>query len=161
MKKDDGKDFALIDPFIPFDPPTYESYKYIDNFVESPLAYSTCQNSNATDAVCRAKMQLVADFFDGTNLDLSAGIVTVKGTVKLDYLGRRLSIEIPINHPLGSSPSMHTRRNLLESESGSFSVRFGIKTEPEETNGSLVILKGALPTVLSLLVAGYLLFFIA
>lgn len=79
-------------------------YPYVDGFIDSPLAMSDCKADakNTRDAVCKTKMQLHSGYFDsGDPVDLVAN-----GTVKLDYVGRRLSVDVP----------MHMRRDDIPHE---------------------------------------------
>jgi len=86
-------------------PYVFSDFEYVADFVDSPLAESSCIDSNTTDAICKAKVQLIADWFDQTQIDASAGVLNVDGTVKLDYLGRRLSVDVPVNVRVGTGAS--------------------------------------------------------
>jgi len=77
------------------------AYDYVKGFVDSPLASSDCIDSNTTSAVCKAKIQLIAAYFVQESIDAANGELDIVGTVKLDYLGRRLSMDIPLNLRLG------------------------------------------------------------
>ena len=76
-------------------------YPYVDAFVDSPLAESKCLDSakNTSAAVCKTKMQLLSAYFDSTN----PAALFANGTVKLDYVGRRLSVDVPLNLYHGDS----------------------------------------------------------
>ena len=89
-------------------------YPYIDNYITSPLAFTICTGSNTTGAICRTKMQLVSSYFDSE----SPSDLFANGTVKLDYVGRRLHIDVPLTvkmkHPLTDDTMMHEGRILDE-----------------------------------------------
>jgi len=59
------------------------------------LAESECKEDakNTSVAVCKTKMQLLSAYFDLDNPDN----LFANGTVKLDYIGRRLSVDVPLN----------------------------------------------------------------
>jgi len=103
-------------------------YPYIDGFIVSPLAFTTCKDSNTTGAVCRAKMQLLSTYFDEEEpSDLFAN-----GTVKLDYVGRRLSVDVPLNQvKLGSRghDGVEDARALMEEGGPSFGLNVELATE--------------------------------
>lgn len=110
-------------------------YPYIDGFISSPIAYTQCRDSNTTQAICRAKMQLLASYFDQDDpSDLFAN-----GTVKLDYVGRRLTVDVPLNQlRFGSRRHEEEKqygRSLVETNNPSFSLDIELATE--EQSGSL------------------------
>lgn len=107
-------------------------YPYIDGFMPSQLALVECKDPNTTSAVCRAKMQLLASYFtENEPADLFAN-----GTVKLDYVGRRLTIDVPLNNlKISSRPEQGDARSLVESGSPSFGLEVELAVNGE--SGSL------------------------
>jgi len=99
-------------------------YPYIDGFIPSSIAFTACIDSNTTSAVCRAKMQLVSVWFD---LDDPADLFA-NGTVKLDYVGRRLSVDVPLN-VRSSFANVEGGRSLAEEDS-----QFGIEVQIESNS---------------------------
>ena len=78
-------------------------YPYVDGFVDSPLAESMCKAKNTSAAVCKTKMQLLSAYFDLTEPATDPAALFANGTVKLDYVGRRLSVDVPLNLRYGDS----------------------------------------------------------
>jgi len=111
---------------------TPDLYPYIDGFVSSPIAFTECIDSNTTAAVCRAKMQLVSVWFDLENPD----DLFANGTVKLDYVGRRLSVDVPVSIRAGNAVSnaVGGARDLAEEEAGS---SFGIEISIEGNGAAM------------------------
>lgn len=109
---------------------TPDLYPYIDGFVASPIAFTECIDSNTTAAVCRAKMQLVSVWFDLENPD----DLFANGTVKLDYVGRRLSVDVPITIRAGNvaDNAVGAARDLQERGSS-----FGIEVSIEGNGASM------------------------
>ena len=85
-------------------------YPYIDGFIASPLTETGCQDTNTTDSVCKAKMQLLSAYFE---LNDPAQLFA-NGTVKLDYVGRRLSVDVPLNLRYSSGDSNDNALNVGE-----------------------------------------------
>ena len=104
-------------------------YPYVDGFVDSPLAESKCLDSakNTSAAVCKTKMQLLSAYFD---LDDPAELFA-NGTVKLDYVGRRLSVDVPVSlrysHDDSSAGLAGADRILAEEDrEPSFGIEVGL-----------------------------------
>jgi len=113
------------------------AYDYVADFVDSPLAHSSCMDSNTTSAVCKSKVQLIAGYFVQDNIDAAMGELDVMGTVKLDYLGRRLTKDIPLKLRLGGGDagSEKTSRALEETDN-SFEMTIDIKAPENEDDSS-------------------------
>ena len=111
---------------------TPDLYPYIDGFITSPIAFTECIDSNTTSAVCRAKMQLVSVWFDLDEPD----DLFANGTVKLDYVGRRLSVDVPVSLRYGKAASnaVGAARDLAEEEGG---PSFGIEVSIEGNGASM------------------------
>ena len=129
-------------------------YPYIDGFITSPLAETACMASNTTDAVCRAKMQLLSAYFDEEDpLDLFA-----LGTVKLDYVGRRLSVDVPMKLRSGEAAAAAIDNRVLAESEGDAS--FGIEVElsgeerESESSGIVTAAGGVLTAGAAVLAAG-------
>jgi len=99
-------------------------YPYIDGYVTSPLAYTECTASNTTGAICRAKLQLLSAYFD----DYTPSDLFANGTVKLDYVGRRLSIDVPVSIPMTAGD-----RKLAEEDGASFGVNVELSAEAADS----------------------------
>jgi len=105
-------------------------YPYIDGFIASPLAETDCIESNTTGAICRAKMQLLSAYFDNDDPhDLFA-----EGTVKLDYVGRRLSVDVPVNLKYNHA-SVEGDRMLAEEGDASFGLEVSLSGDEKESSG--------------------------
>lgn len=63
-----------------------KSFNYVTLFKDSFWADTSCMALNTTASKCKVRLQLLGDYFD----DVDPTDLTVKGVVKLDYLGRRL-----------------------------------------------------------------------
>jgi len=110
---------------------TPDLYPYIDGFVPSPLAETVCKDSNTTVAICRAKMQLLSSYFD---LDNPANLFA-NGTVKLDYVGRRLSVDVPLNIQYNKDDSVEGGDRMLAGEDGqSFGMNIEVSSEESDEN---------------------------
>ena len=102
-------------------------FSYVNDFIDSPLAESMCKPDvkNTTDAVCKTKMQLLSSYFD---LDDSGNLVA-NGTVKLDYVGRHLSVDVPMHMRRDDIPheGVEEDRSLTEKEKeASFAIDIAI-----------------------------------
>ena len=110
-------------------------YSYVDGFIPAPLAETACTYSNTTAATCRAKMQLLSTYFDLDNpADLFAN-----GTVKLDYVGRRLSVDVPLKIQYNNKDDADEgteRRMLAENGGESFGLNVEI-TSGEESDENI------------------------
>jgi len=107
-------------------------YSYVDGFIPSPLADTACTNSNTTMATCRAKMQLLSTYFD---LDDPANLFA-NGTVKLDYVGRRLSVDVPLKNILqyNKDDSVEGGGRMLAGNGGSFGINVELTSEESDEN---------------------------
>ena len=106
-------------------------YPYIDGFIPSPLAETACTDSNTTAAICRSKMQLLSSYYD---LDDPADLFA-NGTVKLDYVGRRLSVDVPVNLRVGGDSNLATEgRALAERDGGAFAINVELSSTDESTS---------------------------
>ena len=98
-------------------------YAYVNGYLDSPLTETMCTDSNTTGAICKAKMQLLSAYFDvesnpyGPIDDLFAN-----GTVKLDYVGRRLSVDVPINVNMKNGNVGVGSERRLEENNGDFGI---------------------------------------
>lgn len=110
-------------------------FNYVISFEDSPLSLSDCMYSNTTSAICKTKIQLIANWFDHTRLDMSGHFLRVVGTVKMDYLGRRMSVNVPISLRIGGQRTVDSsgsiRRLNENSESSSFNTIIQIQTIEE------------------------------
>jgi len=113
------------------------TYPYVDNFIDSPLASTVCDtnNDNTTDAVCYAKIQLLASYFT----EDEPKSLQVNGTVKLDYVGRRrhLSVDVPVSLKVGNGDQGGVDRSLqaaAEDDGGnSFSKTIELASSTEDS----------------------------
>ena len=113
------------------------TYPYVDNFIESPLASTVCDinNDNTTDAVCYAKIQLLASYFT----EDEPKPLQVEGTVKLDYVGRRrhLSVDVPVSLKVGNGNHGGGDRNLQataeDDSSNAFSKTIELASSTEDS----------------------------
>ena len=67
----------------------YHSHHYslsVTDYQESFWAATSCTALNITASKCKARLQLLGEYFN----DEYPTDLTIKGVVKLDYLGRRL-----------------------------------------------------------------------
>lgn len=129
-------------------------YPYVDGFIDSPLAESDCKMDvkNTTDAVCKTKLQLLSAYFD---LDDPADLFA-NGTLKLDYVGRRLTVDVPVNLRVGESALAAEGRALAESneEAG---TSFGLEVSLSgsgESDASALSMGGLFSAGLAFLAAG-------
>jgi len=128
-------------------------YPYVDGFIDSPLAESDCklEVKNTTDAVCKTKMQLLSAYFD---LDDPADLFA-NGTLKLDYVGRRLTVDVPVNLRVGESALAAEGRALAESneEGASFGLEVSLSGSGE-SDASALSMGGLFSAGLAFLAAG-------
>jgi hypothetical protein len=124
-------------------------YPYIDGYIASPLTFTDCIDSNTTSAVCRAKMQLLSAYFD----DYTPSDLFANGTVKLDYVGRRLSVDVPITIPMQSSEG---DRNLLEEGGSSFGFSVELSANAVDDSSAFSSLGRFVSTALAFLAGGSL-----
>jgi len=128
-------------------------YPYIDGFITSPIAFTACTDSNTTSAVCRAKMQLVSVWFD---LEEPADLFA-NGTVKLDYVGRRLSVDVPMNVRTGSVIGSNAEgARALAEEGNAFAIDVSIEGTPEvgESDATVLSAGGLFSAAMAFLAAG-------
>merc|ERR1712050_521457 len=79
------------------------------------------------------KMQLLASYF----VDVQPSDLFANGTVKLDYVGRRLTIDVPLNNlKLSSHSEEEDARSLVESGAPSFGLEVELAANDVES-GSL------------------------
>merc|ERR1712038_1676254 len=83
-----------------------------------------------TDAVCKTKMQLLSAYFD---LDDPADLFA-NGTLKLDYVGRRLTVDVPVNLRVGERDLAGEGRALAEVDEAG--ATFGLEVGLSATGGS-------------------------
>lgn len=128
-------------------------YPYVDAYLDSPLTFTDCTASNQTDAICKAKMQLLAIYFedeDPSNLD-------VEGTVKLDYVGRRLSVDVPVSVSLKSSGARSAAvaaaegGRKLEESGSSFAMEVKITSAEDESGSSALSVASMMSTAVAFL----------
>merc|ERR1719223_52407 len=100
------------------------SYPYVTDFIDGPLSSTGCSDSNTTDAVCKSKLQLIALWFEEHVMASTDYVLDVTGTVKLDYIGRRLLEEGKITE--------QQARKMEESDLG-----FSLEIEVDTTNESM------------------------
>jgi len=132
------------------------SFDYVDNFVDSRLASSTCIDSNTTSAICKTKLQLIAGFFIQESIDAADGELDVYGTVKLDFLGRRLSMDIPMNLRLGDESGRSQNSRSLDESSKSFDVTIGIEASEMEDENSGFFSRDLVFTTLMSFIASFM-----
>jgi len=124
-------------------------YPYVDGFLDSPLAASSCILSNTTAAVCKTKMQLISAYFDETDPD----DLTVSGVAKLDYVGRRLSVDLPINLRF-DNPQVDGRK-LEEEIDGGFGLNVQLASGAG-SDASALSMGGVLSAAMAFLATGLL-----
>jgi len=129
-------------------------YSYVDGFIDSPLAESDCKMDvkNTTDAVCKTKMQLLSAYFD---LDDPADLFA-NGTLKLDYVGRRLTVDVPVNLRVGERDLAAEGRALAEGidEAGAtFGLEVGLSGSGE-SEASALSMGGLFSAGMAFLAAG-------
>jgi len=110
----------------------FVDYDYVENFIDSPLSLSTCMDSNTTDAVCKTKLQLIAGFYIEDQIAASASTLDINGVVKLDYLGRRLSVDVPITAKLNKEVDASASRKLAENGGTGFETKINIEATNED-----------------------------
>jgi len=130
-------------------------YPYVDGFIDSPLAVSDCKMDvkNTSAAVCKAKMQLLSAYFD---LDDPADLFA-NGTVKLDYVGRRLTVDVPVS--LRYSDSVATDqagRALAEEDGASFGLEVGLSGEAGESDATALSMGALFSAGMAFFAAGML-----
>jgi len=142
-----------------------KSFSYVENFVPSTLANIQCDSSkaNTTKHVCYAKIQLLASYFDQDGDKRLLTTLIVEGSVKLDYVGRRLSIDVPTslveNQKLKSEKvdDVHEvdRRLLQGDEIGGFKSLIRIKSSSDITSsGPNFTMAQVIPKIMTLLIVG-------
>lgn len=123
-------------------------YPYIDDFITSRLAATSCKMSNSTSAICKAKVQLIALYFD----EYDPSDLFVNGTVKLDYVGdRRLSVDVPLN----LRPSKHgiDESRMLTEETAASSFGLEVALQNSEDVESSASSKAAVQLLVSAVIA--------
>jgi hypothetical protein len=130
-------------------------YPYIDGFADSPLAQSDCDMDvkNTSAAVCKAKMQLLSAYFDLEN----PAALFANGTVKLDYVGRRLSVDVPVNLRYNSDGAVvaEAGRALAEEEGGSsFGLEVSLSGETGESDASALSMGALFSAGMAFLASG-------
>lgn len=81
------------------------AFDYVTSFVDSYWAVSSCMAINTTVSKCKVKIQLIGAYFS----DAYPTNITVSGSVKLDYLGRRR-----LGYVGGEHGMDEMRRSLLD-----------------------------------------------
>jgi len=131
-------------------------YPYVDGFIASPLAESACDLTvaNTSAAVCKAKMQLLSAYFD---LDDPADLFA-NGTVKLDYVGRRLSVDVPVSLRYNSDGAVGAEagRALAEEGGASFGLEVGLSGETGESAASALSMGALFSAGMAFLASGML-----
>jgi len=96
-----------------------KAFNYVTSFVDSYWAVSSCLAINTTMSKCKVKMQLIGAYFS----DAYPTNITVSGSVKLDYLGRRRLGYV------GGEHSMDERRRLDKAEVTRFNMEVPLTSE--------------------------------
>lgn len=115
-------------------------FDYVSDFRDSPLSVSQCRHSNTTAAVCMTKMQLLSSWFGADTMSVSDSELYVTGSIRLDYLGRRLSVNVPLNVRVGGYADEQKRvdiRALTENPSAGFALKLLMTDGVESTGMSL------------------------
>jgi len=136
-------------------------FSYVDGFVDSPLTESMCKANvkNTTNAICKTKMQLLSSYFDLDNpVDLFAN-----GTVKLDYVGRRLSVNVPVTLPRsyggtnsnGGSKEVAAADRVLADKDPSFGIEIATSVgDGSRSDASILSVGGLFSVGMTFLTAG-------
>ena len=135
-------------------------FPYVDAFVDSPLAESDCKAKNTSAAICKTKMQLLSAYFDSTEPDA----LFANGTVKLDYVGRRLSVDVPVSirydgdGAVTEEAAASAGRVLAEGDEGpSFGIEVGLSGDDgsaSDASLSLLSIGGLFSAGMAFLIAG-------
>lgn len=119
-------------------------FPYVNGFLDSPLTDTACTASNTTDATCRAKMQLLSAYFDD---DVPSDLFA-NGTVKLDYVGRRLSVDVPMNVAFNGARNGIDRNvgaaRMLEEQDGGFGINVAVESSVDKESDATSISAGGL-----------------
>ena len=127
-------------------------YPYVDGYLDSPLTFTECTDSNTTVAICKAKMQLLSAYFD----DYTPSDLFANGTVKLDYVGRRLTVDVPMNANLGGRNIVGEggSRMLAEEEGGGFGITIELDgSNQKESDAASVTMKGVASATMAAIAA--------
>ena len=117
----------------------FVDYDYVEGFVDSPLADSSCIDSNTTDAVCKSKIQLIAGFFVEEQITASSSTLDVTGVVKLDYLGRRLSVNVPVRlQEKMEAGDVAVSRSMEETDATNFGTQITIEASDDASPGNTI-----------------------
>ena len=129
-------------------------YPYVDGFIDSPLAETACLEDakNTSAAVCKAKMQLLSAYFD---LDDPADLFA-NGTVKLDYVGRRLTVDVPVSLRYSDSVVPEAGRALAEEGGASFGLEVGLSGEAGESDATALSMGALFSAGMAFFAAGML-----
>jgi len=84
-----------------------KAFHYVTSFVDSYWAVSSCMAINTIASKCKIKIQLMGVYFS----DADPTDITVSGSVKLDYLGRRRLGDVGGDHGMDKM-----RRHLLDKD---------------------------------------------
>lgn len=105
-------------------------YPYVDGYIDSPLALTECKDDakNSTDAVCKAKMQLLAAYFD----DDTPSDLFVNGTIRLDYVGRRLTMDVPLSLRFDNPKNEANAGRILAAEDDTSAFGLNVKLASSE-----------------------------
>ena len=149
------KDLSVSQVNTVANPPSEIShYDYVDNFVDSVLTESICINSNRTTAICKSKIQLLATWFDAETIALGENVLNVEGVLKLDYVGRRLSVDVNLGNVLATSTNEYdsaVARGLEEEDAASphFTLEMHISSDDENTKSMSVSIGSMLSSILT------------
>lgn len=132
----DGSAFAVhsikemtVSQISDADDSLFVDYDYVNGFIDSPLAESSCIDSNTTDAICKSKIQLIAGFFIEEQIFDSDSTLDVTGVVKLDYVGgRRLIVDVPIRLQDKTGDAVVSRATEETEEAKSFGTKIAIES---------------------------------
>ena len=97
-------------------------------------------------------MQLLSAYFD----DYTPSDLFANGTVKLDYVGRRLTVDVPMNANLGERNIVGEggSRMLAEEEGGAFGITIELDgSNQEESDAASVTMKGVASATMAAIAA--------
>ena len=106
-----------------------KAFDYVTSFVDSHWAVSSCMAINSTMSKCKVKMQLIGAYFS----DVYPNNITVSGSVKLDYVGRRRLGYV------GGEHSVDEMRRLEKAEVTRFNMEVSLTSEQMESASDVIL----------------------
>ena len=114
-----------------------KAFDYVTSFVDSYWAVSSCMAINTAASKCKVKIQLMGEYFS----DANPTDITVSGSVKLDYLGRRRLDDVGGDHGMDEMRrSLLDKDEVTDSEGAAFNVDVVLTSKPnnEETGSEIL-----------------------